>query len=156
MRVMKLRYGVCLFGAAAIIFLDQIFKHWITANIKDTGGIDLPVPLRLIYVENRGAAFGILQNMRWMFVILGVAAVIAICFVVVKERVSSPLALAGASLIIAGASGNLIDRALNGYVVDMFELTFINFAIFNIADVALTFGGIIICLYMLLQKPKKV
>ena len=143
-------------GIAAAVFLDQFFKGWITANVKDTAGIDLPLPVRLIYVENRGAAFGILQNMRWMFVALGIAVIIAVCVVIVRENITSPLALAGASLIAAGTAGNMIDRALNGYVVDMFQLTFIDFAIFNIADIALTFGGLITCLYILLLHPKRV
>ena len=149
------RYGACLLAVAAVTLSDQWFKHWITANVKGTAGIELPAGLvRLTYVENRGAAFGILENMRWLFVILGAAVVIAICFTVVRERVKNPFALAGTSLITAGTIGNLIDRAANGFVVDMFELTFVSFAIFNIADIALTLGGVTICLYILLHRSK--
>jgi len=148
------RYLICLLGIAALIVLDQWIKLWSVENLKGTSGRGfIPGIVSLSYAENRGAAFGILQNMRWMFVALGIVAVTVIIWIILKERIKSPVLLAGLSLILAGAIGNLIDRALDGFVVDMFKLEFINFAIFNVADIALTCGGIIICLYLLIKKP---
>lgn len=151
---MTKKYLACLIGVAAVIALDRWFKVWVTANVKGTSGRDfIPGFVRLIYVENRGAAFGMLENMRWMFVILGVVVVAAIVWFTIKEQFKAPVLLVGLTLIIGGTIGNMVDRAFKGYVVDMFQLEFINFAISNVADVALTCGGIITCLYIIVKKP---
>lgn len=148
------KYVFCLLGVAAIIALDRAFKIWATANVKDTTGRDfIPGLVKLVYVENRGAAFGIFENMRWLFVVLGVAVTVGIVWFTVKERLEAPVLLAGLTLITGGTIGNMVDRAVSGYVVDMFQLEFVNFAISNVADVALTCGGIITCLYILVKKP---
>lgn len=151
---MTKKYLACLLGVAAIIALDRAFKIWAAANVKDTAGREfIPGLVKLVYVENRGAAFGIFENMRWLFVVLGVAVTVGIVWFTVKERLEAPVLLAGLTLITGGTIGNMVDRAVSGYVVDMFQLEFVNFAISNVADVALTCGGIITCLYILVKKP---
>ena len=148
------RYLICLLGIAGIIALDRWLKGWSAENLQGAGGRGLiPNIVGLRYAENRGAAFGILPNMRWAFVILGAAVIVAVVWFVIKERVKSPFLLAGLTLVVGGTLGNLIDRALDGFVVDMFEFLFVSFAIFNVADIALTFGGIITCLFILVKKP---
>jgi signal peptidase II len=147
------KYIIGLFGIGIVVAFDQWIKLWSVENLKGTSGREfIPGIVSFAYAENQGAAFGILQGMRWAFVVLGVLAVSAIIWLVLKERIQKPVLLAGLSLIIAGAVGNLIDRALNGFVVDMFKFEFINFPIFNVADIALTCGGIITCLYILVKK----
>lgn len=148
------KYVFCLLGVAAILALDRVFKVWVTANVKGTSGREfIPGLVKLVYAENRGAAFGIFENMRWLFVVLGVAVTIAIVWFTLKERLEAPFLLTGLTLITGGTIGNMVDRAISGYVVDMFQLEFVNFAISNVADVALTCGGIITCLYILVKKP---
>ncbi|MCL1820325.1 MAG: signal peptidase II [Oscillospiraceae bacterium] len=151
---MRKRHLICLLGAAALIALDSWVKNWTVANIKGTHGQDfIPGIVRLTYAENQGAAFGLFQNFRWIFVVLGIAVTVAVVVITIRERVKSPALLAGLTFIVGGTLGNLIDRALSGYVVDMFELEFMRFAIFNVADLALTIGGVLTCLYIIVKKP---
>ena len=122
---------------------DQWVKHWAATVLQPLGTIPiLDGLLRFAYVENRGAAFGLLQNGRWFFVPLTLVFVGLLLFYYIrlpKERkywaVRVPLIL-----ICAGAVGNFIDRLINGYVVDMLEFLFISFPVFNLADILLVSG----------------
>ena len=112
----------------ALIGLDQWVKHWVVANISLNQVIKaIPGVFSLTYLQNRGAAFSILQNQKYFFVILTVLSLI---------------------LIISGGIGNFIDRVHLGYVVDMVQLDFIDFAIFNVADSYLTVGVLLLILIL--------
>ena len=147
-----------MLGYLAVVLSDILLKAWCAANIKDGGDIPLlPGIIRLTYTENRGAAFSILQNARWFFVWLGVATIIGLLALMRfdKHLGRSRIGLASLTLLLAGTTGNLIDRILQGYVVDMFMTEFINFAIFNVADIALTCGGVMVCAYVLFSGAYK-
>ena len=103
--------------------------------------------LALAHIHNAGAAFSMLTGARWFFVVLTVALVVFALWVLYAKKITHPFGRWTLALIIAGALGNLIDRALNGYVVDMFEVLFMNFAIFNVADIFVVVGGIGFCIY---------
>ncbi|MCD8097139.1 MAG: signal peptidase II [Lachnospiraceae bacterium] len=105
----------------------------------------------LRYLENRGAAFGLLQGQRTFFLVIGIVVFIAVLFLfryLSPERLYWPLRLI-AVFILAGAWGNMIDRIRNGYVVDFFYFKLIDFPIFNVADIYVTVGTAVLILLVL-------
>ncbi|HWR18485.1 MAG TPA: signal peptidase II [Clostridia bacterium] len=144
---------------ALFIALDQVFKvvcaNWLTALPGNSYPLWKDV-FHLTYVENRGAAFGMLQNARWLFIIVTILACIAIAYWLIKKHKGlHTLMRISLSLIIAGALGNLIDRVLLGYVRDMFSFVLINFAVFNVADSAVSIGTVLLIFDLLFYKGKK-
>ena len=89
------------------------------------------------------------STQHWIFPIITIG-VLVILGVLVKRVVAHPFGVAALSVVLAGAVGNLIDRALMGYVTDMFQTLFMNFPIFNVADICIVCGGIAFCVYFLL------
>lgn len=127
--------------AAVLIVLDQLVKAWTVANIAlDTVEPFLPGFMSLAYLRNYGAAWSILQNQQWFFTIVTIAAVTGLIWYYIKQIQGNIWTLFSLSLMIAGALGNFIDRIRLGYVVDMFHLDFINFPVFNVADICLSVG----------------
>ncbi len=133
------------------ILLDQVTKYWAVKELMPIGSTILwEGLLGLRYVENTGAAFGMMKGQRWFFIILSTVAIIAISIYLIKYRRTVPSLLGIAlAMIVGGGIGNQIDRILNGYVVDFFEFLFIDFAIFNVADCFVTVGAFLIILDML-------
>ncbi len=146
-----------LYAIVAVIALiiDQAVKYWTTANIVlNTGTKDfIPGFIRLTNIHNTGAAFSILEGARWFFVILCILFVALIVYVLITDIISAPVARWMAVLVMAGAVGNCIDRLICGYVVDMLEFEFMNFPVFNIADIYITVGGLLFVIFTLLEKP---
>lgn len=139
--------------ALLVLIADQALKYYVTVNIPlDEGVITLiPGVMSLVNYHNTGAAFSMLDGggARWAFVVLAVAFTIAIAYALITRRIKNkPLAWT-LVLVAAGAMGNAIDRAMYGYVVDMFRTDFMNFAIFNVADIFITLGGIALCIAIL-------
>ncbi|NQJ21233.1 signal peptidase II [Streptococcus suis] len=127
--------------AAVLIVLDQLVKAWTVANIAlDTVEPFLPGFMSLAYLRNYGAAWSILQNQQWFFTIVTLVVVTALIWYYIKQIQGNIWTLFSLSLMIAGALGNFIDRIRLGYVVDMFHLDFINFPVFNVADICLSVG----------------
>jgi len=145
---------LCFVFSILIILLDQLFKRWITLTMATQSTKEIiPGIISLTHVENTGAAFSILSDQRWLL-----AAVMSICVVVLvaillryNEGFWGTLGLAA---VLGGAVGNLIDRVFRGYVVDMFEFQFMRFAIFNVADIFITLGGITFCIFFILTSIK--
>ncbi|MGE5654165.1 MAG: signal peptidase II [Bacillota bacterium] len=127
--------------AVGIVVVDQCTKLWVMSSLPlHVPQAFIPRLLRLTYTHNRGAAFGILQNKRPLFIVI--AAVVVGLLIYYREEITQgrtilKLAL---SLVAAGALGNLIDRALRGYVVDFLEFAFVSFPVFNVADMAIVTG----------------
>ena len=111
----------------------------------------IPGILSFTYLENRGAGFGILQGARWFFVAVTIVTLIAIAYYYIKLPKKKPFNYVRLGLVIvaAGAIGNGIDRLLNGFVVDFLHLRFINFPVFNIADIYVSVGAILLALLAL-------
>lgn len=139
--------------AVLALILDQGVKYWVTVTIDlETGLIPLiKGVLSLVNVHNYGAAFGFLQNANaaWLFIALAVVFTGVVVFALAKNLIRDPLGRWSALLVMAGAVGNCIDRVINGYVVDMFQLEFMNFAVFNVADIFITVCGILFCVYII-------
>ncbi|MCD7829125.1 MAG: signal peptidase II [Clostridiales bacterium] len=140
-----------------VLILDQAVKFWTTKNILldaigDECATLIPGVIHLTNVHNYGAAFSILENARWLLVLVSLIFVIAIIVLISMEIIHTPFAKWTAVLVMAGALGNCIDRVLYGYVVDMFELEFMNFAVFNVADMFITVCGILFCIHVIVYK----
>lgn len=126
---------------AVLIGLDQLVKGWTVANIElDTVRDFVPGFMSLAYLRNYGAAYSILQNQQWFFAIVTIIVMVGLVWYFIKQISGSFWILFSLSLIMAGGLGNFIDRVRLGYVVDMFHLDFVNFPVFNVADVCLTVG----------------
>lgn len=133
-----------------LVALDQIVKYAVKAAIPLGGrAAFIPHVLGLTHLQNTGAAFSMLAGggARWFFVILTAVVVAVILWVLYQKKITHPMGCWMLTLIAAGAVGNLIDRVLYGYVVDMFETLFMRFAIFNVADIFVVVGGIGFCVY---------
>ena len=120
--------------------LDQITKIWAVRALADGPLVLIDGVFELRYLENHGAAFGILQNARVFFIVLTVAFLIFMCYIFVRIPSGSymlPIRVL-IPVVTAGAIGNFIDRLMFGYVRDFLYFSLINFPIFNVADIYVT------------------
>ena len=133
---------LCFLFAAMIVALDQFFKHWImrTLDIGDVGPEIIPGVLGLTRWENDGAMLNILSGQQWL--LAGIAFVAAVVLIMILLRYNEGFwGTLGLAAVLGGTVGNLADRIFNeGKVVDMFRTIFIDFPIFNIADIFITLG----------------
>ncbi len=146
------RAGIAFISFLALILLDQWTKFLAVANLKaQEPFVILPGIFQLRYLENRGAAFGMMQGAKGFFVVMALLAVIAIAYLYFRlpwKKRFHPLRTVGL-FIAAGAVGNLIDRLMLGYVVDFFYFELIDFPIFNVADIYVTCATILMALLIL-------
>ena len=152
---------VCLAGVIGFVILfliDRFSKIHAVNTLKDRPSVWLVKNVFCLqYLENRGAAFGILQGHRFIFLIITVIILIIVIFVYVKaplKRRFLPLRII-LLLIASGAVGNMVDRTMQGYVVDFFYFSLINFPIFNVADIYVTIGAIFLIIYILFFYKEK-
>jgi len=146
----KYLYLLWFILSAALVALDQLVKRAVSANLAPNGVVAVwPGVFEIVYTENRGAAFGLMQNWRVLFLVVTALAAAVICFVLCKRIFAHRLADASLALVLAGALGNFIDRAINGFVVDMFYFRPIDFPVFNVADICVTCGAALFILYYL-------
>ena len=130
------------------IVLDRLSKLYAANNFVNNP-IEGPI-INFTYLENRGAAFGILQDKRIFFIIISIAIVGYLIFHFIKTYKSNPKILNIAlSMIVSGAIGNFYDRLINHYVVDFIEFSFFSFPVFNIADILITVGCTLMIIYMI-------
>ena len=139
--------------AAVLVVIDQAVKFWVRANISLGESLDfIPGFLELTFVKNTGAAFSSFSGMTWLLALVSLAATVVVLVLLAKDYFPGALGRLTLSLILAGAAGNLIDRVLLGYVTDMFRTIlrpFQNFAVYNVADICVVVGGILMVLYVL-------
>lgn len=139
-----------VFSAVLLALSDRFLKIYVIRNIALGDRVPfIRGVMDLTHVENTGAAFGKLQGMRWPLVAITAAAVIVIFALIISKKIRHPIALWSLTLMAGGALGNLVDRALYGLVVDMFLLTFVDFAVFNLADCYIDIGGVALCIYLI-------
>ncbi len=131
------RYGLFGLLSVALIAFDQWTKSLAYNGLRVNGPIVLIKGVfELLYSENRGAAFGILQGKQWFFLLVAAAVVIVVLLFLSKlpfERRYLPL-VGCMVLLVSGAVGNVIDRLMRGFVVDFLYFSLIDFPIFNVAD----------------------
>lgn len=135
-----------------LILLDQLTKIWAVVRLKDQPEISLIRGVfELQYLENRGSAFGMMQGARVFFIISTIVLFLLVCVIYIripKEKMYLPLRVI-AVLFLAGAAGNFIDRVRQGFVVDFFYFSLINFPIFNVADIYVTTATIALIVFIL-------
>ena len=139
-----------------LVALDQLVKFLVRTNLGLGEAVPfLPHILQLTYVRNTGAAFSIFEEHTWILALVSLAASILLAVLLIKKVFPHPFAMFCLSVVLAGAVGNLIDRIFLGYVTDMFQTLFMNFAVFNVADICVVCGGIAFCAYYLLCHGKE-
>lgn len=139
-----------------VVLADQglkalIINHWTLGEVKPA----LPGLFSLTYLQNNGAAWNIFPGQMTFFYIISIVAIIIVLYYLFKQSPRSSLFSTGLSLVLGGIIGNLIDRLHYQYVVDMIQLDFINFNIFNIADSAITIGIVLIFIYLIFFEGKQ-
>lgn len=141
-----------VFFVLIIVVLDQLIKLWAVHTLMSGQSIVLiPHVFQLTYVENRGAAFSFLQDQIPFFVLVTAVVLAAIIYAFRKRLILTSLGKLSLVFVAGGAIGNLLDRVLRGYVVDMFYFNLIDFPVFNIADIFIVIGGILFSYYVLMQ-----
>ncbi len=139
-----------------IIAFDQITKLLAKKHLLGNAAVTfIKGVVQFNYAENQGMAFSMFSGARWAFVALTAVVCIGALVMMFKNKIPSLWAYWSIGVIVAGGLGNLIDRIIYGYVVDFIEPTFVNFAIFNIADSAVTLGTISLMAYLVLDLFKK-
>lgn len=152
----------CMIMIVLIIAFDQITKYFASLKLAD-GSVAKFIPgiVQFKYAENTGMAFSMLSGARWVFIALTVVVCVGVFYYLFSNRCKNLWLYWSLGVILSGGIGNLIDRIRFGYVVDFIEPTFVNFAIFNIADCAVTCGAVVLVGYLLydafkdVKKPKE-
>ena len=141
-----------IIAVVVLILLDQGTKLWALASLKPIHNMTLVEGfMDLTFVENRGVAFGMFSGQRWFILLLtGIIAAGLIWFYVTmpKKKEYFPLRVS-LVLVLSGAIGNIIDRLFRGYVVDFFEFTFFEWPVFNVADIYVVVGVILLALMII-------
>jgi signal peptidase II len=156
---------------ALLIGADQITKAAALSALTEADKAVWDGVFRFTYVENRGAAFGMLSEHRWVFMVISVAAVALIIAYIWKENPKTVSLRYGLALMAAGGAGNMIDRVARGYVVDFIELSFVKypcrtaagwhlatFPVFNVADICVTVGCALVIYHLVVNEiilPKR-
>lgn len=139
-----------------VVLADQglkalIVNNWALGEVKPA----VPGLFSLTYLRNNGAAWNIFPGQMVFFYIISVIAIAIVLYYLFKQSPRSVLFSIGLSLVLGGILGNLIDRLHYHYVVDMIQLDFMNFNIFNIADSAITVGIVLIFIYLIFFEGKE-
>ncbi|MBQ1411353.1 MAG: signal peptidase II [Oscillospiraceae bacterium] len=141
---------------AAIVAADQITKALVRAKIPYGTGVQLlPGVVQLTYVRNAGAAFSMLRGGRWLFLALVVVFFAVVALLIRRKALQKPAELWALAAVGGGALGNAIDRAVCGEVTDMIEPLFMQFAVFNVADIFISCGAIFLVVYILFFDREK-
>ena len=136
-----------VFSILVMVVLDQLSKWMAVVYLQPVGSVPfIPGVLRLTYAHNTGAAFSMLSGRQEFLIGVTVAAMLVMLVLLLRRKASNAFEHWGLALIVGGGIGNLIDRVLNGYVVDYFDVEFMKFAIFNVADCFVVVGCI--CLFI--------
>lgn len=134
--------------AALVAIVDQLLKYLVVNFLDKTSPTEvIPNLFNLTYVENRGAAFGMLADARWIFITFTVLITVFLIYILFKKKIDSKLFLTSVVLIIGGGIGNLIDRIFLGYVVDYLSISFFP-PVCNFADYCITIGAVILVIYI--------
>ena len=153
-----LKYSIFVISSIFLITLDQITKHLATKYLQNNKPyVILDNVLEFTYVENRGAAFGILQNKQILFYALTVIVLVVIFVLLYKvhDIKNNVLYFMFLILIFSGAIGNFIDRVKNKYVVDFIYFKPIDFPVFNFADIYITIACVLMLLYLFIFDREK-
>lgn len=142
---------IWLIIACLTVVLDQLSKYLIVESFGITDHFTfVPGLIDIVYVKNTGAAFSIFEDHTWILGTISVVFCVAIVIYMLINKPKHKLSLISAGLLLGGALGNGIDRVFRHYVVDFIELTLFTFPVFNLADIAITVGALLIIVYTIL------
>ena len=144
-----MQYILMALMAAGIVAADQLSKLWILGNLPLFQQIPvIPGLFHLTYVQNTGAAFSSFQGQQWLFILVFAVLTVAVIWEFSTKKMGfTNFERWCIAAIYAGGLGNMIDRVRMGFVVDMIEVEFMNFPVFNVADCFITCG----CIAMLVS-----
>ncbi len=152
---------VSIICIAVLVAADQLIKMVVTNRLMPIGSADfIPGFIEFNYTENTGAAFSILENHTEILSVATLVIIVAGLAYLLSGKLKNKLLIASAILVLAGGTGNLIDRIFRGsqlfcgYVVDYIKLLFIDFAIFNFADCLVCVGSAMIIIYLIVDIVK--
>lgn len=154
-------YVICAVLGIGLLALDQWVKWWTVVNIGGAafdgvafGGVWLSEPepfiphiLGLNFATNTGGGWSILSDHTWLLTAFSIVMSLIILLALISRKVRHPVGVISLAVLLSGAVGNMIDRIRLGYVVDMFEVLFMDYPIFNVADICVVCGGIVFCIY---------
>lgn len=136
--------AISLALTAVLVFVDQVSKYIIVQRVKPVGAVAV---IRnffyLTYLENRGAAFGSMSDMRWLFMPLTAVGCVGLLVFLIRYKNHTFWSCIAITLVLAGGVGNMIDRVVKGYVVDFLDFPFFGY-IFNFADCCVVVGAVFI------------
>ena len=135
-------------GIAAAVFIADRMTKILAPRIPEDGQALIPGVLGLRYAENRGIAFSLLSGMPWVLGLVSLVIIAAVFFFLRGKKLRA-MTLAGLMMMLGGAAGNMMDRFIHGFVPDMIEVLFVEFAVFNVADMFLCIGCGLVILQLL-------
>lgn len=153
-------FFINLISIVALLVIDQWTKQLATTHLKGTSGIPIIKDVfELYYLENRGVAFGMMQNQKPIIVAVGMIMMTVVFLFLFKLKNAPKANFVRICLILiaAGGIGNMIDRLCNSFVTDLFSFVLIHFPIFNVADIYIVVGTILLSIYILFfsEEPKE-
>lgn len=141
--------------AAVMIIIDQLIKYFVVEYLAPVGSVSVINNLfSLTYVENRGAAFGIMQNQVWFFAAITILLLGVFIYLLVSKKMEGKLFMAATALIVGGGVGNLIDRIFRGFVVDYLAVSFFP-PVCNFADYCVVIGAVLFIISIFKTMDKK-
>lgn len=134
-----------------VVLCDIVSKYLVVQLLVPLGHSVTVIPnvIDFTFVKNFGAAFGMMSNSRWIFMSVSVVFIFVLIYVLNQSYSKSKLYNISLAMILGGGIANMIDRIFVGYVVDFIEVTFIDFAVFNIADSCITIGAVLFAVYLI-------
>lgn len=152
---MAVTLTIILVCSAVLAVIDQIIKYFVLENLKPVGYMSVADSIfSLVYVENRGIAFGMFQGMFWFFSLMTVVFIGIFIYMIVKKIFQGRLFYIASTLIIGGGIGNLTDRVFRGYVIDYLSFSFFS-PVFNFADCCVTIGAVLMIISVLISFGEK-
>lgn len=141
---------------SVLVIIDQVTKYLTIQNINLHEVVKIiPNVLSFTHIQNAGAAWSILEGQMWFFYIVTAFVIVALVYYLYTEGRGNKVFGVILSVILAGTIGNFIDRIIFQYVVDMIKLEFINFPIFNVADILLTVGVTSLMIYTIYEEKNQ-
>lgn len=139
-----------------VMMLDQLTKQFAaTHEVGDVIAVLIPGALQLTLVHNTGAAWGMFGDWTNLFVVVAlVVCIFIVCFLFFNSDTTNTPTVVACALLFSGGLGNALDRFLNGYVIDMIQVTFIDYPVFNIADCAITIGVVILVISLFITSRR--
>lgn len=141
--------------AAAVVVVDQVVKYLVRTGIPLHVSLSFLPGLDLTYLQNTGAAFSLFNQHTWVLALLSGVVSVLLAVALAKKVLPKPIGMLSLALLLGGAVGNFIDRLLFGFVTDMFATTFMNFPVFNVADIGVVVGGVLLCIHVIFTYSKE-